>query len=131
MVKLRHGERADRLRSTQKLTQPVARRIPGGHTLVSHATSTPCVRPSVPCRFGIPASCAGIFTPGKYLGSDEGWPMNDLVDTTEMYLRTISTSRRGRGAMRAGIAERLEQSGPTVSQTVSRMERDGLVRVMG
>jgi DtxR family Mn-dependent transcriptional regulator len=31
--------------------------------------------------------------------------------------------------MRARIAERLSQSGPTVSQTVARMERDGLVVV--
>lgn len=31
--------------------------------------------------------------------------------------------------LRARIAERLEQSGPTVSQTVARMERDGLVLV--
>jgi DtxR family Mn-dependent transcriptional regulator len=31
--------------------------------------------------------------------------------------------------MRARIAERLEQSGPTVSQTVGRMERDGLLQV--
>ena len=31
----------------------------------------------------------------------------------------------------ARIAERLRQSGPTVSQTVARMERDGLVRVGG
>jgi DtxR family transcriptional regulator, Mn-dependent transcriptional regulator len=31
--------------------------------------------------------------------------------------------------MRARIAERLDQSGPTVSQTVARMERDGLVSV--
>jgi DNA-binding MarR family transcriptional regulator len=29
--------------------------------------------------------------------------------------------------MRARIAERLDQSGPTVSQTVARMERDGLI----
>ena len=32
---------------------------------------------------------------------------------------------------RARIAERLNQSGPTVSQTVARMERDGLVTVEG
>jgi len=32
---------------------------------------------------------------------------------------------------RARIAERLAQSGPTVSQTVARMERDGLVVVAG
>ena len=33
--------------------------------------------------------------------------------------------------MRARIAERLHQSGPTVSQTVARMERDGLLTVEG
>ena len=31
--------------------------------------------------------------------------------------------------LRARIAERLHQSGPTVSQTVARMERDGLLTV--
>lgn len=58
--------------------------------------------------------------------------MNDLVDTTEMYLRTIyDLEEEGVIPLRARIAERLEQSGPTVSQTVSRMERDGLLRVAG
>ncbi|WP_299558752.1 metal-dependent transcriptional regulator [uncultured Mycolicibacterium sp.] len=58
--------------------------------------------------------------------------MNDLVDTTEMYLRTIyDLEEEGVVPLRARIAERLEQSGPTVSQTVSRMERDGLVQVAG
>ncbi|MET0930366.1 MAG: metal-dependent transcriptional regulator, partial [Aeromicrobium sp.] len=33
--------------------------------------------------------------------------------------------------LRARIAERLHQSGPTVSQTVARMERDGLLAVEG
>ena len=58
--------------------------------------------------------------------------MNDLVDTTEMYLRTIyDLEEEGVVPLRARIAERLEQSGPTVSQTVSRMERDGLLRIAG
>lgn len=58
--------------------------------------------------------------------------MKDLVDTTEMYLRTIyDLEEEGVVPLRARIAERLEQSGPTVSQTVARMERDGLVRVAG
>src|SRR5258707_9588466 len=58
--------------------------------------------------------------------------MNDLVDTTEMYLRTIyDLEEEGVVPMRARIAERLDQSGPTVSQTVARMERDGLVHVAG
>jgi DtxR family Mn-dependent transcriptional regulator len=58
--------------------------------------------------------------------------LNDLVDTTEMYLRTIlELEEEGVVPLRARIAERLHQSGPTVSQTVSRMERDGLLTVEG
>ncbi|NKY88001.1 metal-dependent transcriptional regulator [Nocardia veterana] len=58
--------------------------------------------------------------------------MKDLVDTTEMYLRTIyDLEEEGVVPLRARIAERLEQSGPTVSQTVARMERDGLLMVAG
>ncbi|RDI44748.1 metal-dependent transcriptional regulator [Nocardia mexicana] len=58
--------------------------------------------------------------------------MKDLVDTTEMYLRTIyDLEEEGVTPLRARIAERLEQSGPTVSQTVARMERDGLLSVAG
>ncbi|QCB28590.1 iron dependent repressor, metal binding and dimerization domain protein [Corynebacterium endometrii] len=56
--------------------------------------------------------------------------MKDLVDTTEMYLRTVyELEEEGITPLRARIAERLEQSGPTVSQTVARMERDGLLIV--
>jgi len=58
--------------------------------------------------------------------------VKDLVDTTEMYLRTIyDLEEEGVVPLRARIAERLEQSGPTVSQTVARMERDGLLMVAG
>jgi DtxR family Mn-dependent transcriptional regulator len=58
--------------------------------------------------------------------------VNDLIDTTEMYLRTIyELEEEGVVPLRARIAERLGQSGPTVSQTVARMERDGLVVVAG
>jgi DtxR family transcriptional regulator, Mn-dependent transcriptional regulator len=60
-----------------------------------------------------------------------GW-VSDLIDTTEMYLRTIyELVEEGIVPLRARIAERLHQSGPTVSQTVARMERDGLVTVEG
>ncbi len=56
--------------------------------------------------------------------------MSDLIDTTEMYLRTIyELIEDGVTPMRARIAEQLGHSGPTVSQTVARMERDGLVVV--
>ncbi|MFV0633743.1 metal-dependent transcriptional regulator [Demequina sp.] len=56
--------------------------------------------------------------------------MTDLIDTTEMYLRTIyELIEDGVVPMRARIAEQLGHSGPTVSQTIARMERDGLVRL--
>ena len=56
----------------------------------------------------------------------------DLIDTTEMYLKTVfELHEAGVAPMRARIAERLGHSGPTVSQTVARMERDGLVVVSG
>lgn len=56
----------------------------------------------------------------------------DLIDTTEMYLKTIyELVEEGIVPLRARIAERLGHSGPTVSQTVARMERDGLVVVSG
>ncbi len=58
--------------------------------------------------------------------------VSDLIDTTEMYLRTIyELVEVGIVPLRARIAERLHQSGPTVSQTVARMERDGLLTVEG
>jgi DtxR family transcriptional regulator, Mn-dependent transcriptional regulator len=56
----------------------------------------------------------------------------DLIDTSEMYLRTVlELEEEGITPLRARIAERLEQSVPTVSQTVARMERDGLLTVNG
>ncbi|WP_104100119.1 metal-dependent transcriptional regulator [Cryobacterium sp. M96] len=58
--------------------------------------------------------------------------MTDLIDTTEMYLRTIlDLEEEHIVPLRARISERLGHSGPTVSQTVARMERDGLVVVSG
>ena len=58
--------------------------------------------------------------------------MSDLIDTTEMYLKTVyELTEEGITPLRARIAERLGHSGPTVSQTVARMERDGLVVVTG
>lgn len=56
--------------------------------------------------------------------------MGDLIDTTEMYLRTIlELHEEGIEPLRARIVDRLHQSGPTVSQTVARLERDGLLTV--
>src|SRR5512135_1224375 len=73
---------------------------------------------------------------GSDLPPDErqGGPerVSDLIDTTEMYLRTVfELEEEGVVPLRARIAERLGQSGPTVSQTVARMERDGLLVVQG
>jgi len=62
---------------------------------------------------------------------DNAW-VSELIDTTEMYLRTVfELEEEGVVPLRARIAERLGQSGPTVSQTVARMERDGLLTVEG
>jgi DtxR family Mn-dependent transcriptional regulator len=56
--------------------------------------------------------------------------MTDLIDTAEMYLRTIlELEEEMIVPLRARISERLGHSGPTVSQTIARMERDGLVVV--
>lgn len=56
--------------------------------------------------------------------------MSELIDTTQMYLRTVyELIEEGVPPMRARIAERLHQAGPTVSQTVGRMARDGLLTV--
>ena len=51
----------------------------------------------------------------------------DLVDTTEMYLKAIyELEEEGVPPLRARLVERLGQSKPTVSETVARLERDGL-----
>src|SRR3981081_3303975 len=58
--------------------------------------------------------------------------VHGLIDTTEMYLRTIfELEEEGIVPLRARIAERLSQGGPAVAQAVARMERDGLVKVEG
>src|SRR4030095_2073878 len=58
--------------------------------------------------------------------------VSDLIDTTEMYLRTVyELEEEGVVPLRARIAERLKQSGPTVSQTVAPLERDGVLTVEG
>lgn len=56
--------------------------------------------------------------------------MGGLIDTTEMYLKIVyEMIEDGVAPLRARIVDRLGHSGPTVSQTVSRMERDGLLYV--
>ncbi len=57
---------------------------------------------------------------------------DDLIDTTEMYLRSVlELEEDGVTPLRARIAERLGHSVPAVSQTVARMQRDGLLTVTG
>lgn len=52
----------------------------------------------------------------------------ELIDTAQMYLRTVyELLEADIEPRRARIVERLHQAGPTVSQTVARMERDGLL----
>lgn len=56
--------------------------------------------------------------------------MVDLVDTGEMYLKTIFELEEEKiEPLRARIVERLGHSGPTVSETVGRLERDKWVAV--
>src|ERR1700681_3942187 len=65
---------------------------------------------------------------------EKGGPLtaHGLIDTTEMYLRTVfELEEEGIVPLRARIAERLSQSGPTVRQTVARMERDRLIQLAG
>jgi DtxR family Mn-dependent transcriptional regulator len=55
---------------------------------------------------------------------------HSLIDTPEMYLRTVlELEEEGLVPLRARIAGRLGQSVPTASQTVARMQRDGLLTV--
>ena len=59
---------------------------------------------------------------------EKGGPLtaHGLIDTTEMYLRTVfELEEEGIVPLRARIAERLSQSGPTVSQTVARWSATG------
>jgi DtxR family transcriptional regulator, Mn-dependent transcriptional regulator len=92
---------------------------------VTRSVNTIAVRPSR--AHDRPKPTQGSIAPER-----EGGHVKDLVDTTEMYLRTIlELEEEGVPPLRARIAERLHQSGPTVSQTVARMERDGLLRVEG
>lgn len=55
---------------------------------------------------------------------------DDLVDTREMYLKAIyELEEEGIVPLRARLVERLDQSKPTVSETVGRLERDGFLVV--
>jgi DtxR family Mn-dependent transcriptional regulator len=53
-----------------------------------------------------------------------------LIDTTEMYLRTVwELEEEGIPPIRARLVERLNLSAPAVSETVARLEHEGLMHV--
>ena len=55
-----------------------------------------------------------------------------LIDATEMYLRTVwELEEEGITPIRARLVERLGLSAPAVSETVARLEHEGLVHVSG
>ncbi len=54
----------------------------------------------------------------------------DLIDSTEMYLRTVlELEEEGIPALRARLVERLGLSAPSVSEGINRLADDGLVRL--
>jgi len=56
--------------------------------------------------------------------------MSHLIDATEMYLRTLyELEEEGIRPIRARLVERLHLSAPAVSETVARLEVDGLMRL--
>jgi DtxR family transcriptional regulator, Mn-dependent transcriptional regulator len=56
--------------------------------------------------------------------------MTPLIDATEMYLRTVwELEEEGITPIRARLVERLGLSAPAVSETVARLEHDGLLHV--
>lgn len=56
--------------------------------------------------------------------------MTPLIDATEMYLRTIwELEEEGITPIRARLVERLHLSAPAVSETVSRLEAEGLLHM--
>lgn len=55
---------------------------------------------------------------------------HDLIDSTEMYLRTVlELEEEGIRALRARLTERLGLSAPSVSEGVARLEADGLLHL--
>ncbi|WP_240731951.1 metal-dependent transcriptional regulator [Egibacter rhizosphaerae] len=56
--------------------------------------------------------------------------MTPLIDATEMYLRTVwELEEEGITPIRARLVERLGLSAPAVSETVTRLEAEGLMRM--
>lgn len=58
--------------------------------------------------------------------------MTPLIDATEMYLRTVwELEEEGITPIRARLVERLGLSAPAVSETVAKLETEGLLEVSG
>ncbi len=56
--------------------------------------------------------------------------VSHLIDSTEMYVRTVwELEEEGIPPIRARLSERLQLSAPSVSETVSRLEEEGLLRL--
>lgn len=56
--------------------------------------------------------------------------MRDLIDSTEMYLRTVfELEEEGIAPLRARLVERLHLSAPAVSETCARLEQEGLLQL--
>ena len=56
--------------------------------------------------------------------------MHDLIDSTEMYLRTVlELEEEGIPPLRARLSERLGLSAPSISEGVARLEGQGLLRL--
>jgi DtxR family Mn-dependent transcriptional regulator len=56
--------------------------------------------------------------------------MSHLIDATEMYLRTLyELEEEGIRPIRARLVERLHLSAPAVSETVTRLEQEGLMKL--
>ncbi|HSK91871.1 MAG TPA: metal-dependent transcriptional regulator [Euzebyales bacterium] len=56
--------------------------------------------------------------------------MSHLIDATEMYLRTLyELEEEGIRPIRARLVERLHLSAPAVSETVARLEQEGLMKL--
>ena len=55
---------------------------------------------------------------------------HDLIDSTEMYLRTVlELEEEGIRPLRARLSERLGLSAPSISEGVARLEEQGLLRL--
>ncbi|CAN5233122.1 metal-dependent transcriptional regulator [soil metagenome] len=67
---------------------------------------------------------------GMVVRTDEEGQMTPLIDATEMYLRTVwELQEEGIPPLRARLVERLHLSAPAVSETVGRLQEEGLVRL--